>query len=151
MKTPLQVMRLRDESNYHFNLPYNTVTNKELLDLIPRLYQEGVSTDSLNYWPNKGLLAMLLGTESGAYYVIQPVKDSPCLVTRLAEVPPFYDEYRLHLDEAIVQRQGNPDRDLEVGKVVDILGLSRRGFGIDLDSLYTTTPLVEIKYIEEAC
>lgn len=120
---------------------------EELSGLIQRLRHEGVTTDRLEDWPRKGLLAIMLGTESSAYYIVEPIEGSPSLVTRLSEAPPYYGEYRMTGAEQIVQRQGNPDRNLEMGKAMDILGLSRKGPEFDPDSLYTTAPLVEITYL----
>lgn len=121
-----------------------------LTDLIQRLREEGIATDRLEDWPKKSLLGIMLGTESGAYYIVEPAVDSPSLVTRFSEVPPYYGECRMSDAEAIVRRQGNPDRILEVGSSMNILGLSRKGSDFDPDSLYTTMPLVEITYLETA-
>jgi hypothetical protein len=120
---------------------------EELSDLIQRLRHEGVTTDRLEDWPKKGLLGIMLGTEGGAYYIVEPIVGNPSLVTRLSEAPPYYDEYQMTSAEPIVQRQGNPDRNLEIGNPMDILGLSRKGPEFDPDALYTTTPLVEITYL----
>lgn len=124
------------------------MTEAKLPDLIRRIQAEGVRTEKLTDWRNKGLLAILLGTESGANYVIEPITGEPSRVTRLSETPPFHGEFRMPPTEAIIRRQGNPDTELEVGKQVNILGLPRKGTELDPDSLYTTTPLVEIKYLE---
>ena len=120
----------------------------EIQDLAMLLRAEGASVEELNGWRRLGLLAILLGTESGAYYIIEPNEEPPSLVTRLSEAPPFYGEFRMSSSEPIVRRQGDPDPDLEIGKSVDIYGLPRRGTQFDPESLYTTTPLVEIKYLD---
>lgn len=124
------------------------MANEELSGLIQRLRHEGVTTDRLNDWPKQGLLGIMLGTESGAYYIVEPSAGQPSLVTRLSEAPPYYGEYRMTGAEPMVRRQGNPDRNLEIGNQMDILGLSRKGPEFDPDSIYTTTPLVEITYLE---
>ncbi len=122
---------------------------EDLSGLVQRLREEGIRTERLDDWQNKGLLGIMLGTESGAYYIVEPV-GNPSLVTRLSEAPPYYGEYRMPATEAMVRRQGNPDRRLELGNPMNILGLSRKGPEFDPDSLYTTTPLVEITYLEAA-
>ena len=83
---------------------------EELQGLIQKFRREGVNTDKLDNWPKKGLLGIMLGTESGAYYIVEPSAGHPSLVTRLSEVPPYYGEYRMPGAEPIVRRQGNPDR-----------------------------------------
>lgn len=121
-----------------------------LQDIFCRLHIEGVSTNILEGWPNMGLLAILLRTEPGTCYIIEPVIDEPSLVTRLSEVTPYYGEYRIPSGETLVRRQGNPDRTIKLGKEVNILGLPRRGTVFDPDSIYTTTQLVEIKYLDSS-
>lgn len=122
--------------------------DNEIQSLAKLLRAEGTTVGELNEWRRLGLLAILLGTESGAYYIIEPTEEPPSLVTRLSEAPPFYGEYRMSSSEPIVRCQGNPDPDLELGKSVDIYGLPRQGTQFDPESLYTTTPLVDIKYLD---
>lgn len=125
--------------------------SEELTEGIPlllyRLQREGISTNELRNWRAMNIAAMLLATESGAQYLIEPVEGEPSLITRLAEVPPYYDRYRMPHSTTIVRRQGTLDGDLLVDSRVDIYGLSRKGVEFDPDSSYCTTPLVEIKYL----
>jgi len=116
--------------------------------LFIRLRSEGVNTPELTDWRNKSLSAILLATKSGTCYVVEPIAKHPSLVTRFSEVAPFYGEFRLPSPEMILRKPGNPDQKLEVGKPVDIYGLPSRGTEFDPDAIYTTTRLVEIKYLE---
>jgi hypothetical protein len=120
----------------------------DLPNLVHRIQQEGTSTDKLTDWWRGSLLGFLIGTESGAYYIVEPASGQPSLVTRLSEATPYHGEFRMTGSEPILRREGNPDTELQIGKCVDIVGLSRKGVDFDPDSLYTTTPVVEIKYLE---
>ncbi len=125
------------------------MVEQELTSLIHRLQIDGASTERLSDWRgNRNLLALMLRTESGACYVVEPSKEGPSLVTRLSETQPYYGEYRLPSTEVIVRRQGNPDKEIMTGRCVNIYGLPRKGIDFDPDSIYTTMPLVEIKYLE---
>lgn len=116
--------------------------------LFIRLYSEGVVTQELTDWRIKSIGAILLATKSGAYYVVEPVTGHPSLVSRFSESTPYYGEFRLPSPEIILRKPGNPDQNLEVGRLVNIYGLSRQGTEFDPDSLYTTIALVQIKYLE---
>jgi hypothetical protein len=123
-------------------------TSDSVQQLFMRLSTDGVSVPELTDWSSKPLSAILLATESGAWYVIEPIYEQPSLVTRFSEATPFYGEFKLPSPEMILRKPGNPDQNLEVGKPVDIYGLPRRGTEFDPDSLYTTTPLTGIQYLE---
>jgi hypothetical protein len=121
--------------------------HEDLSELVRQLQTNGEHVEHLENWPSLGLAALLLCTESRAAYIVEPRRGKPSLVSRLSEAPPSYDEFRLPSSEAMIRRQGNPDFSLQIGKSVNILGLARHSTEFDPDSLYTTTPLVEIKYI----
>jgi hypothetical protein len=107
-----------------------------IVELVSRIEVEGKSVTAINDWRAEEVDAMLLETKSKAKYLVE---------ARPADTALDYGGPRLPL--VIVRFQGNPDRSLRLDKPVDILGLSRKGPQFDPDSLYTTMPLTEIKFI----
>jgi hypothetical protein len=119
----------------------------EIVELVSRIEVEGKSVTAINDWRAEEVDAMLLETKSKAKYLVEARPADTALITRLAEKGPLLDYGGPRLPLVIVRFQGNPDRSLRLDKPVDILGLSRKGPQFDPDSLYTTMPLTEIKFI----
>lgn len=120
----------------------------EVMELAHRSRQEGDTVYNLD-WGEAGIDTFLFTTVTGAHYLVEARPDKPALVSRLSEIGPLLDYSGPRLPIVIVRYEGNPDKKLRAGKSVDILGLSKRGPEWDPDSIYTTAPLVEIRYILE--
>lgn len=117
-------------------------------EVVRNLQVEGIKTECLENWHELGLRAIMLSTGSEATYLLEPVNGLRCQISRISEMQPYYGEYRMQGSQPFIRRQGNPDRHLRLGNPVNILGLSRKDTEFDPDSTYTTTPLLEIAYLE---
>lgn len=120
----------------------------EIDQLQQELLTNGKSVDQLEIGaPRVGAIAVR--TESDAQYLIETSENSPhFLISRFAEKPPYYGEYRLHNTGPIVRREGNPDKKIEIDKPMVIRGMPRNGIDFDPDSIYQTLPLTEIRFIQ---
>lgn len=123
--------------------------NQEIHGLMNDIAVGGVNVDMLENWHERDLRGLWVDTQSSAKYIIEPRVGLASLVTRLSEKGgPLLDYDGPRLRVMIIRHEGNPDHTLKVGSMMDILGLSKRNPAFDPDSLYTTTPVTVIRYLE---
>lgn len=123
----------------------------EISSLFEELKTEGIETQKLRNWRELGLRAILLSTESGARYIVEPRVEDPSLVTRISEKPIVYvdGEHTPDILDVIVRREVVPDYNLAVGERVVFDGIDLGGQSYDMHSALTTITLVEIRYLPE--
>lgn len=116
---------------------------RQFFELHRELKELGEQTMRLEEWRSLGLRAILLGTASGAEYVIETTEPH-CLVTRLKEKQPI----EMENDGVIFRREANPDNTITIGqRHVNMWGLARGSDKFSPDDMYYTTDVMSIAYL----
>tara|TARA_B100001245_G_scaffold9812_1_gene6821 strand:- start:13573 stop:13983 length:411 start_codon:yes stop_codon:yes gene_type:complete len=106
-----------------------------------------LSEISIKWWDAEDTQA-LITTEGSKLLIESRTEQQHAVTTVLTEsVARIGDDGPIY-PGVIFRREGNPDEDIKVGKWVTILGLSQNGREFDIDSMFTTGTVTEIKLLQ---
>jgi|SRR3989344_4052723 len=126
--------------------------------LVQQLLTEGATVSQLDGWQRPEVGAILLkakraGSETEAIYVIEPKPGLPSDVTRIIDMDPYYEERTIKASKIVGATDTKDDNSLGLGMQIDMFAQPQEGVEPDPvinpnDPIFTTSPIVEIRYLK---